>query len=125
PPSCPLGPSWPTRSSLDRRSDRIVLSAALEPRKKRLLIGPHEVCDRSDAGDRNELGKWIDAKLGFQFGHDKRQIERAEAECCAQPFHTGKAANVTNGAFQYRTDAVGHNESRWGERTESRRSMHA
>jgi hypothetical protein len=59
-------------SSVDCCRHRIVLPASLELWKKRLLIGPHEVPDRSDACDRNELGKRIDAKLGFQFGHEKR-----------------------------------------------------
>src|SRR5262249_49767174 len=120
-PSSSLPPRSPGLSSLDRRRDRIVLTAALELRKKRLLIGPHEVPDRSDAGDRNQFGKWIDAKLGFQFGHDKRQIERAEAERCAQPFGTGQATNLTDALCQDRADSPVHDGFDLRER---RRSQH-
>src|ERR1700746_2466079 len=62
----------------------MVSSSPLRLGKKRLLIRPHEVPDRSNACDRNELGKWIDTKLGFQFGHDERQVGRAEAKRCPQ-----------------------------------------
>ena len=70
--------------SLDPRRHCVVLSAALKLRKERLLIGPHEVLDRPDAGDRDELGEWIDAEFSFQIGHEKCQVERAQAERCAE-----------------------------------------
>jgi hypothetical protein len=76
-------------SSVDGCRHRIVLPAALELWKERLLIGSHEVLYGSNACDRNQLGKRIDTKLGFQFGHEKRQVERAEAERDAELFGAG------------------------------------
>jgi hypothetical protein len=99
----------------------MLVSAALEFGKKRLLIGPHEIPDRSNACDRNELGKWIDAKLGFQFGDDERQVERAEAERCAELVGTRQAGDFPDALCQDRADSAVHDGFDLRER---RRSQH-
>src|SRR5207247_1855721 len=100
---------------------RVVRLAAPKLWKERLLIGPHEVAHSLDAGDGNELAKWIDTELRFQFGHEKRQVERAEAERCAELFGTGQAADLTDALCQNRPDPAMHDRFDLRER---RRGQH-
>ena len=82
----------------------VVLSAALEFRKERRLISSHEVPNRADAGDRDELGEWIDAEFSFQIGHEKCQVERPQAERVVQLVGGGECADLHRALCQDRTD---------------------
>jgi len=49
-----------------------------------LAVGIHEIVDRSDISDGNELGKRIDAEFEFELRHEKCKIKRCEPQMCAQ-----------------------------------------
>lgn len=101
--SCP-----PTACSLRGGGKIVVLRPRLVLAKDGATIRLYEIIDGSNAGDRDQLGEWIDAKLDLEFGNEKSQVERAEPERCVELVCSIERTNLTETLLQHRSNLVVH-----------------
>jgi hypothetical protein len=101
--SCP-----PAACSLRGGGEIIVLRPRLVLAKDGATIRLYEIIDGSNAGDRDQLGEWIDAKLDLEFGNEKSQVERAEPERCVELVRSVERTDLTETLLQHRPNLGVH-----------------
>src|SRR5712691_10278855 len=98
----------PATRALHGGGEIALIGLRLVVAKDRAAIRSHEIIDGSDAGDRDELGEWIDAELDLELGDKKRQVERAQPERGIQLVRSAKRLDLGKTLLQHGPNSVVH-----------------